>query len=414
MSGFDRNMSLEDLDFSVRTWKVLKRAGVRTLGDLAGKTVDDLLDVQGMGRKSLEEVAGKFAELGLELVGYEGDASKYEYVDKAVAARNLGTGSQNSYWAEIWNDFLESGADIRAEDGDILARVSIDGLKHFGDWENEDSGVIARVLLSKHGDVLVDYWHGAARIDAAAQEAICSAKEQLKDYYQEYENKRHIKGPRDYGAKAFGEGVDEFLNSSTDLNKKKGVAKEVYCLCEEFEDGDALREFKILAVSSDKNGLRKLMEAKISQDEYGFVKDKGVGEHEADHFITNFDCGFVEYYIRDQKVLSREELEHLVSTEVVSKHISEVAKGDQVLFDDCLYTASSDAYMTKTDNGREWNFEVEGEGPEEYLYASYFEGGIVTVARQYREVSLVDKIKDAEESVVRNSCQRSAGNVFER
>lgn len=182
LNGLDLNMSLEDLDFSVTTWKRLKNAGVRRLGDLSGKTVDDLLDIPGMGRKSLEEIAGKFAELGLELVGYTEDASKYEYVVEPVARRMTGRVSKDGYWAEIRNDFLESGADISAEDGDVLARISIDGWKTEEDWE--EGAVIARVLLSKHGDVLVDYFDGVARIDRTAQEAIREAKEVLKEHFK--------------------------------------------------------------------------------------------------------------------------------------------------------------------------------------------------------------------------------------
>ena len=61
------------------------------------------------------------------------------------------------------------------------------------------------------------------------------------------------------------------------------------------------------------------------------------------------------------------------------KHISAIKKGDLILFNDCVYKAVSDAYMTDTDNGREWNVEVEGDGPETYLYASYFDNGMVIV-----------------------------------
>lgn len=80
-------------------------------------------------------------------------------------------------------------------------------------------------------------------------------------------------------------------------------------LCEEYEGDDGIREFQILAISSDKDALRKLMEAKIVEDEYGMIEDNGIGDHSQDHFMTEFNCGFVEYYIRDEEVLSRDELE---------------------------------------------------------------------------------------------------------
>lgn len=87
------------------------------------------------------------------------------------------------YWAEIRNDFFESGTEILPEEGDVLATISIDAWKT--EDENEEGCVIACVMLSKHGDVLVDYRDGVARIDEAAQEAIGEAKEQLWEYFEE-------------------------------------------------------------------------------------------------------------------------------------------------------------------------------------------------------------------------------------
>ena len=52
------------------------------------------------------------------------------------------------------------------------------------------------------------------------------------------------------------------------------------------------------------------------------------------------------------------------------KHISEVSCGDIILFNGDMYTATTDAYTTKTDIGKEWNVEVDGDGPETYIYAS--------------------------------------------
>ena len=61
-----------------------------------------------------------------------------------------------------------------------------------------------------------------------------------------------------------------------------------------------------------------------------------------------------------------------------TKHLSDVKEGDVLLYDGCQYVATTDAYMTNTDIGKEWNVEVESdEGPEEYLYASYFHNGEV-------------------------------------
>ena len=63
-------MLLEELDFSVRTWKCLQKAGVDNLGVLAEMSADDLLKIPNLGRKSLEEIAGRLQEHGLTLEGY--------------------------------------------------------------------------------------------------------------------------------------------------------------------------------------------------------------------------------------------------------------------------------------------------------------------------------------------------------
>ena len=64
-------MSIEELDLSVRSYNCLKRAGINTVEDLAGKTEDDMMKVRNLGRKSLEEVLKKMADLGLALQSVE-------------------------------------------------------------------------------------------------------------------------------------------------------------------------------------------------------------------------------------------------------------------------------------------------------------------------------------------------------
>lgn len=58
-------MSIEDLDLSVRSYNCLKRANIHTVGDLIKRTVDDMLKVRNLGRKSLEEIEKKLEDLGL-------------------------------------------------------------------------------------------------------------------------------------------------------------------------------------------------------------------------------------------------------------------------------------------------------------------------------------------------------------
>ncbi len=60
-------MTIEELDFSVRSFNCLKRAGINTVEDLISKTEDDMMKVRNLGRKSLEEVINKLESLGLAL-----------------------------------------------------------------------------------------------------------------------------------------------------------------------------------------------------------------------------------------------------------------------------------------------------------------------------------------------------------
>lgn len=59
--------AIEDLDFSVRSYNCLKRAGINTVGDLVTKTEDDMVKVRNLGRKSLDEIKKKLMELGTSL-----------------------------------------------------------------------------------------------------------------------------------------------------------------------------------------------------------------------------------------------------------------------------------------------------------------------------------------------------------
>ncbi len=64
-------MSIDELDLSVRSHNCLKRAGINTVADLANKTEEDMMKVRNLGRKSLEEVLNKMVELGLNLAPSE-------------------------------------------------------------------------------------------------------------------------------------------------------------------------------------------------------------------------------------------------------------------------------------------------------------------------------------------------------
>lgn len=60
-------MTIEELDLSVRSFNCLKRAGINTVEDLINRTEEDMMKVRNLGRKSLEEVVTKLASLGLKL-----------------------------------------------------------------------------------------------------------------------------------------------------------------------------------------------------------------------------------------------------------------------------------------------------------------------------------------------------------
>lgn len=59
--------SIEDLDFSVRAYNCLKRAGIHTLQDLVNKSENDMMKIRNLGKKSLKEVLDKIKDLGLDL-----------------------------------------------------------------------------------------------------------------------------------------------------------------------------------------------------------------------------------------------------------------------------------------------------------------------------------------------------------
>ena len=61
------NKSIDELELSVRSYNCLKRAGINTVEDLCAKTMDDLMKVRNMGRKSLDEILNKLESMGLFL-----------------------------------------------------------------------------------------------------------------------------------------------------------------------------------------------------------------------------------------------------------------------------------------------------------------------------------------------------------
>ena len=65
------DMSIEDLELSVRSHNCLKRAGINTVEELVQRSEADMMKVRNLGRKSLDEVVQKLAALGLKLASSE-------------------------------------------------------------------------------------------------------------------------------------------------------------------------------------------------------------------------------------------------------------------------------------------------------------------------------------------------------
>ena len=64
-------MTIEELDLSVRSYNCLKRAGINTVEDLTNRSEEDMMKVRNLGRKSLEEVILKLRAFGMDLTTEE-------------------------------------------------------------------------------------------------------------------------------------------------------------------------------------------------------------------------------------------------------------------------------------------------------------------------------------------------------
>ena len=81
----DLALPIEDLDLTVRSYNCLKREGIHTVGELVSRSEADLLDIRNFGAKSIDEVKGKLAELGLALKdsppGFDPTSVVHDYND---------------------------------------------------------------------------------------------------------------------------------------------------------------------------------------------------------------------------------------------------------------------------------------------------------------------------------------------
>lgn len=138
-----------------------------------------------------------------------------------------------------------------------------------------------------------------------------------------------------------GHDVQVSFDSAKDAPEQADQPK-MLLLCEEYESEDGIREFTVLAVSEDEKMLQKLLAAKVEKDEYGFIAKNGIDDADPNYFCTEFQSGFVKYYILEENVLSREQLQDLLQTkdyqkihtypdnfrEVLTDIVSNFAKGN--------------------------------------------------------------------------------------
>ena len=96
-----RDIPLDELEFSVRTYNCLKRAGIASLGEICEKTMDDMMHVRNLGRKSLEEVLSKLKEYSLSLKDSEEEVTantngvSEELLEKDIDEMELSVRSYN-------------------------------------------------------------------------------------------------------------------------------------------------------------------------------------------------------------------------------------------------------------------------------------------------------------------------------
>lgn len=115
--------------------------------------------------------------------------SKFNYgngtYEVTITDETAPSGEKQSYWTEIRHDFHE---DSPAGYGDVITAVSVDGWRTPDD--NAEGEVIARVFLTKNGDVVIDYINAIARTDVLAQEAIDETVKELREQFASAEGKK--------------------------------------------------------------------------------------------------------------------------------------------------------------------------------------------------------------------------------
>src|ERR1700710_1069511 len=102
----DLALPIEEMDLTVRSYNCLKREGIHSIGELVGRSEADLLDIRNFGQKSIDEVKGKLAVMGLSL------KDSPPGFDPGQAVDTFGTGEG---YASFGNDYPEDDGTSYAE-----------------------------------------------------------------------------------------------------------------------------------------------------------------------------------------------------------------------------------------------------------------------------------------------------------
>lgn len=185
----------------------------------------------------------------------------------------------------IWGPAVESGSKSE-EDGDILAGVSIDGWKTS--WDDEQGSVIANVILTRCGDIVVDFHDNGARMDAQVKDAIAKAKDTLKKIWDEGKGRpsRQPKGREQsveyrntlYLSDAARKTIEGFLNAKSEDEYQGGDNTITYTV--RFPDGKEM-DVKCCGCQEESSWTEAvLFDEKGCQLTYTDVSDEFIGTWE--------------------------------------------------------------------------------------------------------------------------------------
>ena len=119
------DMTIEELDLSVRSYNCLKRAGINTVSELTQKTEDDMMKVRNLGKKSLEEVQQKMEALGLYFDRPIPKSTGREYFSPSWLDEKLHASGEFRCAADMPDERRRSIAAVLTE---LTARSAVDAL----------------------------------------------------------------------------------------------------------------------------------------------------------------------------------------------------------------------------------------------------------------------------------------------